>query len=157
MAIPARPVAGAILDAAWGQGVHDQVYTPAGTVANSAVITVGLVVVQLPLTVGGPNLNGGDFLAPVDGTYLAHGRYVLSPVGGMANMKPSIQVDGVDIPGTPFFSSTGSVNGGGAERTATRRLTAGQRIRFAVTGGTGTSGAGVQVYAEIARLGDTLS
>lgn len=154
MAIPARPVSGAPIDSTWGAGVHDQVFTPAGTVANSAVITTAAVKLKNPLTVGGPNLNAGDFLVPVDGLYLMIARWMVTPLGGMAWLRPSIDIDGVEQPPAGFSKS--DVNGYVSERVHLKRLTAGQRVAFYASG-SGASGAGVQVYVEIERLGDSLS
>jgi hypothetical protein len=155
MAIPTRPSTGAPIESTWGGAVHDQAFTPPGTVANSAVVTTGTANAKDPLTVGGPNLNAGDFLAPTDGLYLIIGRWILTPLGAGVWLQPNVQVDGVTL--APAGFSKADVNGSVVTREYVRRLTAGQRVSFWAFGGGSMSGAGVQVFAEVVRLGDSLT
>lgn len=55
--IPTRPAAGAVIDTAWGQDVHDRIYSPKGIIASgTAVVVPAATLTNLNLSVR----SGGD-------------------------------------------------------------------------------------------------
>lgn len=52
MPVPDRPVSGALIEAEWGQEVHDDVFAPKGARASGTTSSVGTTPVQLDLSTG---------------------------------------------------------------------------------------------------------
>lgn len=153
----ARPASGAPIESSWGGQVHDQTFTPRGCIANSALITgIATTVVILPLTVGGPNLSGGAFVAPEAGVYAFDGVGVISAAGGASAFRVYAYLNGAQVPGTGYWEGA-PVNGSGARASGLVTMAAGATLDFRCSGGSGTSGMTVTAYAWIRRVGDSLT
>lgn len=158
MAAPTRPVGGAPVATDWGQKTHDLTFVPPGCNANSATITgIATTLLKMALTVGGPNLNSGDFLVPTggEGVYALFATCTVTTLGGATNWRIYIYKNGAVAIGGNYFKIDS--NGGGSNVFGFLTLAAGDRIAIYTSGGGGTSGAQAVGSLWAVKIAESLS
>jgi hypothetical protein len=107
------------------------------------------------MTVGGPNLAGGDFVVPEDGLYHLIGGATITALGGAANFRLFFYKNGVGLVG-PFGGWTPvTANGAGSYASTIEQLVAGDLIALYATGGSGVTGTTAATgYLQAIKIGD---
>lgn len=158
MPLPDRPVAGADIETAWGQDVHDRVFAPKGChVYGGAVTAVQNVVTQLPLDTAasdpGGMLDAANDRVEVqtggEGLYVYDATIAIS--GGTSSdfMRVSLRVNGSDEKEDQAAFDTGTITR--ISVVGIIELTAGDLFTFHALK-RGSAGADPDAYVETLRL-----
>lgn len=132
-----------------------------GCAANSVgVAGIVNVATKLPMTVGGPNLNGGDYLVPAGGAgvYFVSGTHVTTAISaGTSNSKLEIRKNGVTVATGSGRWEAMSVVGTGGHWCGYVTLAVGDRLSLWTNTASGAVSMTTAGYMYVRRIADALA